>query len=469
MLLFLVALGAVTDATLCLDDDCVQEHGTFFLQRKFEKIPSAKLSQDESMYDEFWYPGRDVDNNRSGSSAALGPFPLRQPAWQFEIPDDEVTHQTPSIDHMHNVYITGNAGILRSFDREGNKRWEVQAVPKNRIKGTSCAAPTLMEDLLYMSCCNGEVIAYSTDVGQEIWRKKIADELPSDSYSVGAFGNYLLVPAGHSVPYGSQVVALLDRANGALRWKAELEEAAVNMMACHFNESVVLSDRMGGIYRLALADGSRLWYQPGLGTVPTLGGIACAPNSMVYIGYITSDKPKAKAGGLRALDIATGKQVWQKDMPDMVHNAPAVGKLYGLGSKLAVVFGLGQPSGLPFPLPANIDGKVLAADAETGEILWEFAPPTWKKSGCAGSTVTRVCLPDLWSGATIGGDGTVYINWSAGGVTYALRDANGDGTCSLDDANEVGSYDLQSAATGPPAIVSQMLVVATCNRLAVFS
>merc|ERR1712190_361561 len=97
-------------------------------------------------------------------------------------------------------------------------------------------------------------------------------------------------------------------------------------------------------------------------------------------------------------------------------------------------------------------GTVYAADAQTGEVIWSFTPPAWEKQACAGSTWEDRCLPDLWSGCTIGGDGTVYVNWSAGGVTYALRDTNGDGLIRDGDSSEVSSYDAKSGATGPPAI-----------------
>ena len=64
--------------------------------------------------------------------------------------------------------------------------------------------------------------------------------------------------------------------------------------------------------------------------------------------------------------------------------------------------------------------------------------------------------------------GTVYINWSAGGITYALRDANSDGMISADDPSEVSAYDLGSAATGPPAIAPGMIFVNTCRRPSAF-
>ena len=64
--------------------------------------------------------------------------------------------------------------------------------------------------------------------------------------------------------------------------------------------------------------------------------------------------------------------------------------------------------------------------------------------------------------------GTVYINWSAAGITYALRDANADGIVSLQDPTEVSAADLGSAATGPPALAPGMIFVNTCRRPSCF-
>eukprot|EP00439_Symbiodinium_sp_Y106_P017603 s10242_g2.t1 len=136
--------------------------------------------------------------------------------------------------------------------------------------------------------------------------------------------------------------------------------------------------------------------------------------------------------------------------------------------KVGVVAGIGDPAGVPSPDPAFITGTVLAVDAMTGETIWTFDPPPWLHSGSAGSTMEQMCMPDLFSAATISGEGTVYINWSAGGITYALRDNNHDGKISLEDPTEVSAYDLGSGATGPPAIAPGMIFVNTCRRPSAF-
>lgn len=184
-----------------------------------------------------------------------------------------------------------------------------------------------------------------------------------------------------------------------------------------------------------------------------------------------------------ALDVNSGKELWRTPYPQEVHAAPALGVLRKGGPLVAVV-GVGSPPGhLQVPIEylgfmdkmkrrlglekrPSFSGTVYAVNAATGETIWTFTPPPWTESAAAGSTWQQICLPDLWSGATIAADGTVYISWSAGGVTYALRDVNGDGK--LEGDEEISAYDLGSAATGPPALADDFVFVATCRRLAAF-
>ena len=135
---------------------------------------------------------------------------------------------------------------------------------------------------------------------------------------------------------------------------------------------------------------------------------------------------------------------------------------------MGVIAGVGEPTGPPLPIPEHINGTVVAVDPMDGELLWTFEPPVWHWLGSAGSSFQQLCYPDLFSAATIDVKGTVYINWSAGGITYGLRDANADGFIDAEDPLEVSSYDLGSGATGPPAVAPGMLFVNTCRRPSAF-
>lgn len=412
----------------------------------------------------YWYSVRGVDAGRSGyCPGAVGPFPLPAPAWSLEVPGLNF-HQTPVIDDLLNIYTTSDNGTIFSFSKDGQKRWEFQP------KSIRCQNPSLFDGKLYTACANGQVVVLRMDTGEEVWSRQVFDGLPTDAYTVSATEDFLVIPmADTGLDFGGAWgVALLDRADGRLRWSYNVSTMApksyvINLDPCILNESIILSDTSGGVYRLSVEDGSEIWRVPGLdeGTF-TLGGVACA-GDMVFNGYSRADG----SGGLRALSIDSGSLAWNRAFPKVVHNAPAIGRIHNHPSP-AVIVGMGEPPGRPWPLPANITGKVVAVDAVSNEVIWTFEPPPWHHWGAAGSTFEQLCFPDLFSAATIDADGTVYINWSAAGITYALRDANADGIISLQDPREVSAADLGSAATGPPALAPGMIFVNTCRRPSAF-
>ena len=130
--------------------------------------------------------------------------------------------------------------------------------------------------------------------------------------------------------------------------------------------------------------------------------MACS-EGLVFNGFSRADG----SGGVRALSLEEGEVIWAKSLEKVVHNAPAVSKkLYGHESKeLFVVIGMGEPTGRPLPIPANISGKVLALEGLTGNQIWSFEPPPWHHHGAAGSTWDQLCFPDLFSAATIDATG----------------------------------------------------------------
>ncbi|CAE7498528.1 afsK [Symbiodinium sp. CCMP2456] len=433
-------------------------------QTELSAVNSAQNSTSTAS-SSYWYPVRGVDAGRSGyCPGAVGPFPLPAPAWSLEVPGLNF-HQTPVIDDVLNIYTTSDNGTILSFSKDGQKRWEFQP------KSIRCQNPSLFDGKLYTACANGQVVALRMDTGEEVWSRPVFDGLPTDAYTVSATEDFLVIPmADTGLDFGGAWgVALLDRADGRLRWSYNVSTIApksyvINLDPCILNESIILSDTSGGVYRLSVEDGSEIWRVPGLdeGTF-TLGGVACA-GDMVFNGYSRADG----SGGLRALRMESGSLAWNRAFPKVVHNAPAIGRIYNHGESPAVIVGMGEPPGRPWPLPANITGKVVAVDAVSNQVIWTFEPPPWHHWGAAGSTFEQLCFPDLFSAATIDADGTVYINWSAAGITYALRDANADGIISLQDPREVSAADLGSAATGPPALAPGMIFVNTCRRPSAF-
>jgi len=206
--------------------------------------------------------------------------------------------------------------------------------------------------------------------------------------------------------------------------------------------------------------------------------VALGPNGVLYCGSSLSSLPGLR-GVVRAHELRTGAVLWQRFLDMEIHAAPAVGRL-SEGGPLALVIGAGSPTGRPDTTQERLErllglrpeplfpGTVYAMDAADGRVRWTFRPKPWREQHCAGSTWEVMCMPDLWSLPAIDGKGAVYINWSAGGITFGLRDANGDGVVDLNDPEEVASYEAGTGSTGPPVLGPGMLTVAACRRIYTF-
>uniref|UniRef100_A0A7S1WVG5 Pyrrolo-quinoline quinone repeat domain-containing protein n=1 Tax=Alexandrium catenella TaxID=2925 RepID=A0A7S1WVG5_ALECA len=445
------------------------------------------------------FPTRGINYNRSGYTPDYAaPFPLpAEPSWTYEVPA-LVRHQTSSVDEDLNVYSGSDKGVLQSYNKLGRLRWTVQA-------GFSAVQnPTVKGNVLYTSTGDGLAQAYDKDSGRLIWESRISEKLPGDTYSPSAFDDFVIYPAGALWPYGCTEVVSVSQSDGSVRWRYSVGDkyggatgefskngigpkySTVNLAPCYWNNTIIFNDVSGAMYGLSAVDGKELWYTPGDDKdMYTLGGSCCGPNGKIYLGLSTSPGK----GAMQVLDVRTGEKLWRKPYPKEVHSAPAVGYINGV---LTAVNGVGSPTG-PYPYPKldiwgmllmnltlsvqgllgrlpvhSFTGYVIAVNAETGEDIWRFEPPSWHEPFCAGSSAELPCLPDLWSGPTIDAAGTVWINWSAGGILYGLRDANGDGKVDRNDPAETTAYDCGSAATGPPSVADGMIVTTTCRRVVAF-
>mmetsp|Transcript_65270 Transcript_65270/g.202104 ORF Transcript_65270/g.202104 Transcript_65270/m.202104 type:complete len:543 (-) Transcript_65270:92-1720(-) len=303
------------------------------------------------------------------------------------------------------------------------------------------------------------------------------------------------------------------------------QNLATNQMHAVVNDTAVFSDGFGGVYRVSIETGEEIWYQPNVtcvqefyrtgGMVPygTTATMVVGPNDVIYSGF----NLRAKVGALRAHDLRTGAELWSRTFQDEVNAAPAVGLLRPGGS-LAVVVAVGTNpmpvsvhqllvfcmtvfilltvwcfwllcrrrtswctcrTGLKVSLAVAFVGglvlvripsltlpmlgsTVLALDAGSGEVIWQFNSSMLGL--CAGNTWTEFCVPDLWGSPAIGADGTVYVNWS-GGKAFALRDANGDGVVDREDPGEASSYHHGSGSNGITAIAPGLLVAPSCRYI----
>ena len=187
---------------------------------------------------------------------------------------------------------------------------------------------------------------------------------------------------------------------------------------------------------------------------------------------------------VRAFALETGSLVWERILKDPCCTFPAVGHVKGADS-LAVVVAPGA-----WPKEALDTGSVVALDADTGVLLWQFNAEPYSPVLAAGDPERLVyfrnhphvserllcvlCLPAQWSAPVITGDGAVYIG-RADGKLYVVHGAlTGDEAGELTKDPATGVHALVQSIGSTPVhgalgFAAGLLGYATCDSLYVWN
>lgn len=405
--------------------------------------------------------------NHTGYSSNVVRFNISEPSWVVDMPG--IMHTSPVIDADGNIYLTHTSGKVIALDKHGRTRWSF------KTGGTDVGNPALLGEHIYVCSTDGIVHSLELGTGKEQWSSKIGNNCPPDSWVASAVENTLIQAANVDTDNtgGNCDVVAINTVDGSVKWKyslcSESHVPSYNMMPSIVDGMVVLQDQQGGIHALSLDSGKEFWKRPGHPGTMTTGGMVIGPNGVVYgasnyEGYCDLGK-----GVLQALDLHSGNLLWNTTFDQGINAAPAVGPL-GPGGAFAVVVGVANnflpditksfiAGTLNLPNAPIHRGSVAALDAETGRSLWSYDVHDYQ--AWIYPMQLEGCLPDAFSNPAIGGDGTVYINWS-GGYSYAIRDTNRDNH--IDPDSEVSFVKTGAGMNGETAIAPGLLVVPSCNK-----
>ena len=269
-------------------------------------------------------------------------------------------------------------------------------------------------------CCTfrGSVVALDTSSGKQIWKAYTIDELPKptrkNAQGVQYFGPsgaavwssptadlkrhaiYVTTGNNYSSPATgmSDAVVALDMASGKKLWSRQFTPKDLWNSGCvaekkdncperrgddfdfgappilqtlaNGRDILVVAQKSGVVYGLDPQQRQTLW-QARIGNGGPLGGIewgGAADRRYAYfpLSDFDFDNPLA-GGGLFALDLRNGKQVWHAD-PD---KPPCLGK-YGCSAAQ-----MAPPTAIPgVVFSGSLDGHLRAYDTRDGSILWDF-------------------------------------------------------------------------------------------------
>ncbi|HEV8325612.1 MAG TPA: PQQ-binding-like beta-propeller repeat protein, partial [Myxococcota bacterium] len=206
---------------------------------------------------------------------------------------------------------TGDQRVLCLDAATGARVWEFAA---RRGGGFHFAA---LERLLFVATANGSVCALDLSDGRLVWRFKARARL---EHAPVVWHDQVMVCSGRS-PVDDGRVFALDAFSGELRWQRRVGTAVECAPLLHGGRLFVSAEHAGGARLVAIraADGVVLWRREleSAGVAPVGTAVACA--GLVVV--------KSDAGGVHALDPATGERRWMVSLaggvvPDVLRNAP---------------------------------------------------------------------------------------------------------------------------------------------------
>lgn len=346
------------------------------------------------------------------------------------------------IDACGRVLVPFMGGIV-CWGYEGRVRF--QLMPRNAGLGNT---PALVGSLLYVVEIDGKMHCYDLSPEPPVlkWSQAFCAATGSDPSALAANEDIVISPGMEDKPMeGMSVVFLthmygVDAKSGKLRWKVKLPMPSLMLVPSIAGDCAVYMASSGAVDCIALKDGKPKWQVKGeMGSMTTGGAIVYGQTVIATFNKRAKkafNAPYGGKGATRAYSLADGSQVWEQLFDLEANCLPAVCPK-GPGGKAAVIVCLGASPGAPEqkqgqPTKALGDswgGRVVALDAQTGEVFWRHDLPQYVAAACAGNNAYDETLsspPPGWVPPTVGADGNVYANWNVNGTLYVLKGATGD-------------------------------------------
>lgn len=260
---------------------------------------------------------------------------------------------------MHHLAIGDR--LSRAWDSdigEGSKDYE---------KLTS--TPVVADGVVYTLDVRGEVRAFRTTNGRQIWSRRIRKK---DERSKVAYGGGIAVAGGRVfVTTGYGILAALDAANGAEAWRFDLG-LPLRGAPTVAGQRIFVMTHDNQLFALNAADGSFLWDFIAIAEDATvLGASSPAVDAGTVIAAFSS-------GEVMALRAANGQLAWQDALT-------RTGSLTALATLNDIV---GQPvidRGRVYAI--NHSGRFVAVDIRSGERVWDSNIASLSTPWVAGSYI----------------------------------------------------------------------------------
>jgi len=209
----------------------------------------------------------------------------------------------PSVSGEH-VYAADSRGRITAFDAvSGSTLWE------SRVDAPITGGPGVGAGLVMVGTSDGEVIALEAEDGNEIWRARVSSEVLSPP---GAAEGVVVVRTIDGKLYG------LKTEDGARLWVYDRSVPALSLRGTSTpaiaDDLVIAGFDSGRLVALAIRDGTPAWearvaVPSGRSELERLVDLDADP--VVYRNTVYA---VTFQGRVSAVDLATGAEVWRRDM-----------------------------------------------------------------------------------------------------------------------------------------------------------
>ena len=310
-------------------------------------------------------------------------------------------------------------GLVSAINLEtGALLWQTATVPENEKAQPFGGGVTYENHTLYVATAAAEVLALDTQSGTILWRQKTVAPVRS---SPTVQNGYIYV-----VTINNQL-EVIDAKNGMIVWSHTgiLETAGLLGGASPaVHEGVVIVPYTSGeIFALRVENGYPLWNESlhtlhALDSVAALSHIKARPvihhNHVILISH---------AGRTSALDLRTGKTVWNKDIA-------------GIRSPVVIT---------NYIFMVTTDAQLVCLEQKNGDVLWVKQLPQWLNNVPGKEQI-------LWAGPILTSDGLV------------LAGSNGQAVfCSPQDGAIQRTLDLNTPILLSPVVAQKTVLFYTEN------
>jgi outer membrane protein assembly factor BamB len=366
-----------------------------------------------------------VENNRYPAAATGAPDPYHlalpasfRPAWRTgtgEGNTEEMFSLAPPVVVGDMVYTLDAETLVTAVSaRDGQIRWQTALKPDNEEESTVSGGITYGEGVLYAATGYAEIVAIDTRKGGILWRKKFTSPFRS---APGTDGKRV-----YAITAGNEIFAL-NAADGETVWS----QAGVAQSAGLVGGSSPLATRKGmllapyssgEIVAIQAENGRVLWFDSlasynRLSSLSAISDIVAQPVLDGGILYAIS-----YGGKMLALNIRTGKRLWERDIGGIRTPWNAGPFLYVLTSR-----------------------QELVCLTEGGMVRWITPLPAWRDAEDKED-------PIYWNGPVLAGD-RLLLAGSHGHLVFA----------SPYTGEILGSMEIGDAVVSPPVVAGNTLYI----------